>query len=77
MKTNLLKSVRIREGLTQKEIAETLNISVTTYSKKETGTISFSIKEVGKIVNLCKLTVEEMKNIFFEEDVEFKATKCS
>lgn len=77
MKTNLLKSVRIREGLTQKEIAETLNISVTTYSKKETGTINFSVNEVGKIVNLCKLTVKEMVDIFFEDEVEFTSTKCS
>ena len=74
MRTNLLKSVRIREGLTQKKIAEIIEISPTSYSKKESGLVDFSLTEISKI---CNLTVDEMIEIFFDGKVEFSSSKCS
>lgn len=77
MRTNLLKSVRIREGLTQKKIAEIIEISPTSYSKKESGLVDFSLTEISKIINICNLTVDEMIEIFFDGKVEFSSSKCS
>ena len=77
MRTNLLKSVRIREGLTQKKIAEIIEISPTSYSKKESGLVDFSLTEISKIINICNLTVDEMIEIFFDVKVEFSSSKCS
>lgn len=77
MRTNLLKSVRIREGLTQKKIAEIIEISPTSYSKKESGLVDFSLTEISKIINICNLTVDEMVEIFFDGKVEFSSSKCS
>ena len=77
MRTNLLKSVRIREGLTQKKIAEIIEISPTSYSKKESGLVDFSLTEISKIINICNLTVDEMIEIFFDGKVEFSSCGCS
>ena len=42
LKTQLLKSYRVRVGITQKVLAKLLQIDVTTYSKKENGVIEFN-----------------------------------
>lgn len=59
-----LKSLRMLIGYNQKMMAEFLNISVTSYSQKETGKGVFTLKEAKSIADLFKVTVDEL---FFTE----------
>lgn len=47
MKSNLLKSQRVKKGLTQKKVSEILDIDSTSYSKKENGIIEFKASEIN------------------------------
>ena len=47
-----IKAYRTYNDLGQSEVANELNISVTSYSQKETGNIDFTSKEVGKLANI-------------------------
>lgn len=62
---NKLKAKRVEVGLTQVEIAELLGINFVTYQRKETGIRDFSIKEVIKLTDILKLTIEDVNEIFF------------
>lgn len=59
-----LKSLRMLIGYNQKMMAEFLNISVTSYSQKETGKGVFTLEEAKNIADLFKVTVDEL---FFTE----------
>lgn len=74
MKSNELKSKRIRLGLGQKEVAQKLVISKSSYSKRENGILYFSIKEIKILKILLKLKDEEIIDIFFNEQVASNAT---
>ena len=69
MMTRELKSIRVRKDLTQEEIAEKLEMSVTAYSKRENGHIEFSVSEVRKVKEVLNLSDEEVIRIFFENEV--------
>ena len=75
MKTQLLKSYRVRAGITQKVIAKFLKIDVTTYSKKENGVIEFKASEILILKKTLNLTPIEIDEIFFNSDVEFNSIK--
>lgn len=74
MKTQLLKSYRVRAGVTQKIIAKLLQIDVTTYSKKENGIIEFKASEILILKKTLNLTPMEIDEIFFNSKVEFVST---
>lgn len=59
-----LKSFRVKYGYTQKQIAEQLNITATTYNFKENRKNQFSLEEAKKIADLFNSTIEE---IFFND----------
>ncbi|MFN1873250.1 helix-turn-helix transcriptional regulator [Clostridioides difficile] len=44
-----LKAVRVEIGLTQKQLAELINMPLSTYRKKEQEQTQFTIKEASKI----------------------------
>ncbi|MGL4875143.1 MAG: XRE family transcriptional regulator [Clostridium sp.] len=67
MKSNLLKSERIKNGLTQKKISEFLQIDSTSYSKKENGFVEFKASEISSLRTILKLVPEDIIKIFFEE----------
>ncbi|CAM2998644.1 helix-turn-helix transcriptional regulator [Hathewaya histolytica] len=77
MNINLLKSQRVKNGLTQKDVANTLDIDVTTYSKKENGLISFKASEIKELKYLLKLTPEIIDEIFFINKVELNSIKAN
>lgn len=58
-----LKSLRILYDLTQKDMAEKLNISTVTYRDKENGKKDFTLTEARMISEVFHKTIEA---IFFE-----------
>lgn len=74
MKSNLLKSERVKLGITQKNICKKLEINAATYSKKENGVIEFKASEIMILKEVLKLTPEKINDIFFENNVALKAT---
>lgn len=74
MKSNLLKAERIKFGVTQKDMSQTLNIDVSTYSKKENGIIEFKASEICIVKKMLSLTPQKISEIFFENEVAAKAT---
>ena len=64
LKTQLLKSYRVRVGITQKILAKLLQIDVTTYSKKENGVIEFKASEILILKKTLNLTPIEIDEIF-------------
>lgn len=60
-----LKAVRAKQGMTQKDIAKMLNISNSSYCRKENQKIDFTQSEIKVIAVELKLTSEEVTNIFF------------
>lgn len=47
MEFKRLKALRAERGMTQKDMAKTLNMNVDTYRKKENGKRDFTLKEVA------------------------------
>lgn len=69
-----LKSLRVKNGLTQRDLAEKLGISETSYNKRENGSISFTIDEIKKIKIHLNLTDADIIRIFFTDEVAQKTT---
>lgn len=74
MKSNLLKSQRVKKGLTQKKISEILDIDSTSYSKKENGIIEFKASEINLIRKIFELSPEETIEIFFDDKLELNSS---
>ena len=74
MKSNILKSERIKVGITQKSMSKHLNIDVSTYSKKENGLIEFKASEIRLLKKVLDLTPQKISEIFFENEVALKTT---
>lgn len=66
-----LKVLRLLNDINQDEMAELLNITLSTYSKKETGKASFTLEEAKKIADYFKTTIDEL---FFSDKVNFTNT---
>lgn len=74
MKSNLLKSERVKNGLTQKQISKLLDIDSTSYSKKENGIIEFRTSEINVIRKIFKLSPIQIVEIFFDDKLELNST---
>ena len=59
MQWNLIR-LRKEAGLTQKQMAEMLDINVSTYNKKETGQSNFLSSEMFIISNQFQKSIEEI-----------------
>ena len=57
-----VKKLRLSRNLSQERIAGWLNMSVSTYSKKENGRLKWSLEEAKKLAEYFGMTIEE---IFF------------
>lgn len=55
-----LKALRLREGLTQKQIASKIGVSQQAYMKWETDKVSVTLRTVSKIVNTLNVDVSEL-----------------
>lgn len=57
-----LKSIRVRNKLTQSDMAKAMNVPVSTYCQKENGQRKFTLEEAWEISNILG---EAIDNIFF------------
>ncbi|HBG3820377.1 TPA: helix-turn-helix transcriptional regulator [Clostridioides difficile] len=67
-----LKAVRVEIGLTQKQLAELINMPLSTYRKKEQEQTRFTIKEASKIAYVLNKNPTE---IFFNQKVTKRVIK--
>ncbi len=74
MKENILKSERVKKALTQKDVAEALQIDVTSYCKRETGSIDFKLDEIVKLKKILNLKPSDIDEIFFDGKLELKSS---
>ncbi|MCY8081771.1 helix-turn-helix domain-containing protein [Bacillus inaquosorum] len=65
MNTIKVRTLRKRRGLRQSDMAEALGITKATYSKKESGSIKFSLEESRFLALFFDTTIEEL---FFETE---------
>ena len=70
MTKNLLKSFRVKKGMTQAELASLIERSTDSYSKKERGEVFFTPAEIAKISNALGLTFQEMNDIFYDSKLQ-------
>lgn len=64
------KGLRVSEGLTQQDVANHLNLSLTQYKRKENDEVRFYADEIFKLSQLYKVPV----SIFFTDKVSLKDT---
>lgn len=64
-----LKLQRVKNGYTQKDMGKLLEISPSTYNKKENGETKISIEEFANIIDIFGL---KDANIFFKQSVDKK-----
>ena len=69
MGSRILKSKRILFNLTQEEIAKELGITVKSYNLKGNGKREFTLYEAKNIINLLKLNLKEVNDIFFNSSI--------
>ncbi|MEG2380025.1 MAG: helix-turn-helix transcriptional regulator [Bacilli bacterium] len=60
MKNYTLKSLRARRGLRQRDLAELLDIPITTYSSKENGKRKFTVEEAIILSDIFKCDIREI-----------------
>lgn len=60
MKNYTLKSLRAKKGLRQKDIAQLLNMPVSTYSGKENGERKFTVDEAIILSDIFKCDIREI-----------------
>ena len=60
MNVNILKSLRVKQGLKQQDVANYLGITVSVYNYKENGKRKFSIDEAIKLARLLKCDIEDI-----------------
>lgn len=65
---NRLKAERIAKGLTVQDMADVLQITKGTYSKKENGRLPITVEDFSVISSKLGITPNEI-NIFFTVDV--------
>lgn len=67
MKKNLLEAEMKRFGDSNETLAEALEITPTTLSRKKNGGSDFTLPELGVIKSRYELGAEQMDEIFFTE----------
>lgn len=55
-----IKAVREEKHLTQEDIAHIIGTSTVNYSKKEAGSVRFSLEEARKLAVFFELSIEEL-----------------
>lgn len=66
-----LKVYRTMNGINQEELAKMIDVTLSTYSKKETGKAAFTLEEARKLAEYFNTNIEEL---FFDFEVNFKNT---
>lgn len=71
MEKNLLKSARVKNGMTQADAAALIERTTDCYAKKERGEVYFTAAEMQRLSVAFKLTFEEFNDIFFDSKLQF------
>ncbi len=71
MENRLLKSLRVREGLRQEDMAKMLGISGRAYTEKENGKSQWKVGEARKISKYFDISMEDL---FFSPNVTSRVT---
>lgn len=58
---NKLKGYRVMAGLTQKDMAEALGISLKSFHEKENGLVEFTLTEAKNIVEILNSKIKDIK----------------
>ena len=58
---NNIRAERVRKGLTQKEMAKKLGLSVTSYNQKESGKVQFNLDE---FIQICYVLDTDPETLF-------------
>lgn len=66
MKPLEIKGARTRLGLSQKYMAQQLNITEASYGKKERGLVGFTDPEKVTVARLLSLTAAQVNDYFFD-----------
>ena len=66
MKPLEIKGARTRLGLSQKYMAQQLNIAEASYGKKERGLVRFTDPEKVTVARLLSLTAAQVNDYFFD-----------
>ena len=66
MKPLEIKGARTRLGLSQKYVAQQLNITEASYGKKERGLVRFTDPEKVTVARLLSLTAAQVNDYFFD-----------
>lgn len=69
MDTLKLKFKRLEKGYSQKFTAKHLGIAEKTYCLKEGGKSEFDRNEISKLIQLLELSVRDVMDIFFNNEV--------
>ena len=68
MKYERIRNLRIDRGLTQKQVAEYLNIKQNTYSQYEIGVLNYPLEAVMKLADLYGVSVDYLVGRTDEKD---------
>lgn len=71
MKSLAIKGERVKNGFTQKQVADKLGMSVQSYQKKESGRVRFSDKEKFKLAKILNLKIEQLNDLFFDGQLDY------
>lgn len=71
--SRLLKSYRVKNGISQVNISKVIGRSTKAYNHKENCKANFEIEEIIKIAKELKLTLQEVNEIFFDNEL----TECT
>lgn len=55
-----LRFLRIKNNISQKVLANMLNMTISAYNRKELGSRAFTISEAGKLARFFNTTIEEL-----------------
>lgn len=69
MQKNQLKSIRIKKGLTQKQVADLLEVTQTMYHKWETGIRNPKDSTLEKIANALDVPVDYLTGKIYQIDL--------
>lgn len=71
MNRYLLKAARVKNGMTQSDVASLIEKTTDCYAKKERGEVYFTAAEMCRISTAFKLTFEEFNDNFFDSKLQF------
>lgn len=71
MANKKLKIYRTMKSINQSELAKVIGVTLSTYSKKETGKAVFTLIEAKQLAEYFETTIEEL---FFKCEVNFMNT---